>query len=60
MYPQPESPPCPKCGGTMQLIYGMNWDYDLWVCPNPIDPDARIKRLCPGEIELETSTMPPD
>ncbi len=49
---------CPKCGKQMIFMPGCHWDYDRWYCPYPVDPDARIKRMCDGEIELETTTMP--
>ncbi|MEO5342189.1 MAG: hypothetical protein H7842_02425 [Gammaproteobacteria bacterium SHHR-1] len=51
--------PCPICGGIMTMMWGCDWDYDRWVCTEPVDPTARIKRLCPGEIELDTTSYPP-
>jgi hypothetical protein len=51
-----KKPPCPLCGAPMALLYGGGWDYDRWVCYTPLDPDARIKQFCHGEIELDTTT----
>ena len=49
-----KSPKCPECGKEMFFLYGCGWDYDRWVCM------CRYGlRLCPGEIELETTTYPP-
>ena len=51
------APKCPVCGKPMLMIYGDYWDYDRWVC---MVRDPQTLRLCPGEIELETSTELPE
>jgi hypothetical protein len=37
----------------MVYMYGAHWDYDRWVC---MSRDGLV--LCPGEIELDVTTMP--
>ena len=52
-------PICPLCGAPgMFFMYGCGWDYDRWVCGTLIG--TRRITVCPGEIELDTSTMPPE
>lgn len=46
---------CPECGREMFLMLGSGWDNDRWLC---VERDPRTLALCPGEIELETSTCP--
>ena len=51
-----ENPLCPICGKPMFFLYGCLWDYDRWVCMEKIENF----RICPGEIELETTTEVPE
>jgi hypothetical protein len=44
---------CPVCGEDMMFMNGCGWDYDRWLCMKRTG-----LRLCPGEIELETTTYP--
>ena len=40
---------CPACGHRMHYVYGCNFDYDYWDCPE-----------CGNERELEHTTHPED
>lgn len=44
---------CPECGREMAMLYGCGWDYDRWVCTYRVGAI-----ICPGEIELDSTTYP--
>lgn len=44
-----ENKKCPKCKGTMLMMYGWGWDYDKWVC---------AEKDCHFEEELTTTSYP--
>ena len=38
---------CPECGSDAIVLWGADWYHDIAMC---------TERMCPGEIEFETST----
>lgn len=45
----------------MHFFYGCMWDNDRWMCMKQtgVSASGYFKEFCKGEIELETSTTPP-